>query len=124
MRIRPERVAGLMRREIAAILEHKLRDPRIAQWSSVVDVEVTPDLAFARVFVSVLEGEPRRSQTLAALNKAAGFVRHELAPVLGLREVPELRFLLDDSIERGARVEDLLRKLEKGEPVDDVGEDE
>jgi ribosome-binding factor A len=75
------------------------------------------------VFVSVLEGEPRRSQTLAALNKAAGFVRHELSLVMGLREVPELKFLLDDSMERGARVEDLLRRIEKGEPVDDTEDD-
>ncbi len=119
MRIRPERVAELMKREIAAILARELQDPRVSTMVSVTDVEVTQDLSFARVFVSVLETGEQRDRTLAGLQRAAGFVRHQLAPRLGLREVPELRFLHDDSIERGARVDEILRKLERGEPVDD-----
>ena len=116
---RPERVAHLMRREIAEILQRKLRDPRISAMVSVTDVEVTHDLSMARVFVSVMPEGPERERSLAALQSAAGFVRHELAPRLGLREVPQLRFVLDTSIERGARVEDLLRRIERGEPIGD-----
>ena len=68
MNIRPERVAQFMRREIAEILEHQLNDPRLAgRVVSVTDVEVTPDLSFARVFVSVLEGGAERERALAAL---------------------------------------------------------
>ena len=119
MRIRPERVAQAMRREIADILPN-LRDPRLAaRMISVTEVEVTQDLSSARVFVSTLETGAERDGALAALASAAGFIRHELAPRLGLREVPELRFLLDSSIERGARVEDLLRRIARGEPVED-----
>jgi ribosome-binding factor A len=122
VRIRPERVAQLMRREIAEILEHRLRDPRLSRWVSVTDVEVTGDLSLARVYVSILPVGAERQHSLEALESAAGFVRRELATRLGLREVPELRFLLDRSIETGARVDELLRKLERGEPIEDEEE--
>ena len=119
MRVRPERVAHLMLREVANILRNRLRDPRMSQWVSVTDVELTNDLSMARVYVSILPEGVERDRTLEALAGAAGFVRHELAPRLGLREVPELRFLLDTSIERGARVDELLKRIERGENVGD-----
>ncbi len=119
MRIRPERVAHLMQREIADILRTRMRDPRLSQWVTVTDVEITSDLSSAKVYVSVLPTGDERDRTLETLNGAAGFVRHELAPRMGLREVPELRFKLDTSIERGARVEDLLKRIERGEGVPD-----
>ena len=120
MNIRPERVAQFMRREIAEILEHRLNDPRLAGLVvSVTDVEVTRDLSSAKVFVSVLETGETRTNALAALQSAVGFVRHLLSSRLELREVPEIRFLHDTSIERGARVEELLRKLAHGESVPD-----
>ena len=119
MKIRPERVAQLMRREVADVLANKLRDPRLSHWVSVTDVVVSDDLSFAKVFVSILPQGEERARTLEALGGAAGFVRRELAPRLGLREVPELRFMLDSSIERGARVDELLRKIEQGEAIDD-----
>jgi ribosome-binding factor A len=111
-----------MQREIADILANRLRDPRLGAMVSVTDVEVTPDLSFARVYVSVLPQGENQERALAGLQHAAGYVRRELAPRLGLREVPEIRFLLDDSIERGARVEELLRRIERGETVE--GEEE
>jgi ribosome-binding factor A len=119
MRIRPERVAEAIKREMADILSSRLRDPRLSGMISVTDVEVTQDLSLARVYVSVLASGTERDRALEGLQHSAGFVRHELAPRLGLREVPELRFLLDTSIEKGARVEELLRKLASGEPLPD-----
>jgi ribosome-binding factor A len=119
MRIRPERVAHLMQREIADILRNEVRDPRVSAWVGVTDVEITQDLASAKVFVSILTDGPERERTLEALASAAGFVRRMLAPRLGLREVPEIRFLLDESIERGARVDEILRRLKDGETIDD-----
>lgn len=118
MRIRPERVANAMRREVADILENELRDPRVSGMVSITDVEVNPDLSAARVYVSVLHTE-QRPQVLQALGHAAPFIRRQLAPRLGLREVPEIRFYADTSIERGARVDELLRKLHDGEPIPD-----
>jgi len=116
---RPERVAQLMRREIAEVLMRRLRDPRVSGMVSVTDVEVSHDLSSARIFVSIMPDGPERQRSLAALQSAAGYIRHELAPRLGLREVPELRFVLDTSIERGARVDDLLRRIERGESLED-----
>jgi ribosome-binding factor A len=116
---RPERVAQLMRREIAEVLLRRLRDPRVTGMVSVTDVEVTHDLSAARVFVSIMPDGPERQRSLDALQSAAGYIRHELAPRLGLREVPDLRFVLDTSIERGARVDDLLRRIDRGEIIED-----
>ncbi len=118
MKIRPEKVAHLMRREVADILERKMRDPRIGSTVTVTDVEITHDLSFARIFVTVLGDEATRVRTMETLKGAVGFFRHELGDRLDLREVPELRFEYDDSLDRGHRVEDLLRKLERGEQVD------
>ncbi len=119
MRIRPEKVAHLMRREVAEILQQRLRDPRISAMVSVTDVEVTHDLSFAKVYVSIMGSPEERASTLEALAHAAGFVRHELGPRLGLREVPEVRFIHDESLDRGARVEELLKRLHDDLPVED-----
>jgi len=119
VRIRPEKVAHLMRREVAEILQQRVRDPRVSAMVSVTDVEVTHDLSFARVFVTILGPVAERQSTFEALEHAAGFVRHELGPRLGLREVPELRFVYDESLDRGARVEELLKRIHDGEPLED-----
>jgi len=121
VRIRPEKVAHLMRREIAEILQERLRDPRVSAMVSVTDVEVTNDLSFAKVFVSIMGDAAVRASTLEALAHAAGFVRHELGPRLGLREVPEIRFVHDESLDRGARVEELLKRIHDGQPPEDEG---
>lgn len=119
MRIRPEKVAHLMRREVADILERKLRDPRIGLAVTVTDVEVTSDLSFARIYVTVMGDVSQRKVTMEGLQRATGFIRHELGDRLDLREVPEIRFVYDTSLDRGARVDELLRKIERGEVVDD-----
>lgn len=119
MSVRPERVAHLMKRQVAEILEHRMRDPRIGSMVSVTDVELTRDLSLARIFVSVLATGDERDRILGTLQSASGWFRHELGPALGLRELPELRFLIDDSIERGSRVDAILRKIERGEAIED-----
>ena len=119
MRIRPEKVGHLMRREVAEILQLRVRDPRVSAMVSVTDVEVTKDLSFARVYVTILGPVAEREATFEALKHAAGFVRHELGPRLGLREVPEIRFVYDESLDRGARVEHLLKRIQEDKPVED-----
>ena len=113
---RTERVADLIRRELADILINKMRDPRLG-FVSVTGVDVSSDLSTARIYLSSLAGSEHSEALLSLLRKAAPFLRHELAPRLQLREVPNLAFTYDASIERGARVEELLRKLHDGEAI-------
>ena len=121
---RTERVADLIRRELADILMNRMRDPRLG-FVSITGAEVTGDLSHATVYLSSLDGAEGRVQVVKVLSGAVPFLRRELAPRLGLREVPTLRFVYDESIERGARIEDLLRKIKDGVPAedDDAGED-
>lgn len=121
--IRPERVAELLHRELSLLLSRELSDPRLAG-VTITDCEVSRDLKHAKVFVSTLEAGAARAASLKALKRAAGAMRHLLAPRLELREVPHIRFEFDDSLERGARVEELLRKVREGEPIEDAEDDE
>ncbi|MDT8408153.1 MAG: 30S ribosome-binding factor RbfA [Wenzhouxiangellaceae bacterium] len=111
MNNRSDRVAGLLRREIADILRSDIQ-PELPSLISLTDVEVSRDLAYARVFVSVLEIEkaPEVMKELAAANAA---IRHELARRVHLRIVPSLKFLHDTSSESGQRIEQLLAAARK-----------
>ena len=119
---RTEKVADLIKRELADIVMTKLRDPRIG-FLTITGTEVTGDLSLATIYVSSLDGAEGAKALLKTLHHAVPYLRHEMAPRLGLREVPELRFLYDQSIERGARVEDLLRRIHEGETIDDDEEE-
>jgi ribosome-binding factor A len=105
---RTERVNDLLREEISALLRRGLKDPRIGGLVSITEVDVSPDLRSAKVFVSVLGSEEERSDTLAALGAAAHYLQRELRKRLTMRRTPELAFLPDDSLERGAHILDLL----------------
>ena len=106
---RVDRIAEQIREEVGQIVGYELQDERIG-FATVTDVRVTPDLVTARVFVSVL-GEPEQRQaSLAALTRAAAFVRRQLAPRLRTKRVPEIVFVLDDLLERGNRIEKLLKE--------------
>ncbi|HHT02058.1 MAG TPA: 30S ribosome-binding factor RbfA [Firmicutes bacterium] len=108
---RSYRVAEAIKEEISALLQKGIKDPRIG-FVTVVDVEVSGDLRHARVFVSVMGDEDQKANTLRGLQSAAGFVRSEIGRRLRLFNTPEIRFALDDSIERGVRVSTILRDLE------------
>lgn len=104
---RTRRVGEQMQRELAALIRDEVKDPRVGM-VTVLAVEVTRDLAHAKVFVTVLGDAEARSASLAALNKAAGFLRHELGQRMLTRTVPQLRFVYDESIERGSRLSALI----------------
>jgi len=109
---RQRRVAELIKEEVSQILQHEVSDPRIG-FATVTDVEVTADLREARVFISVL-GDPEQAQeSIAALQRAAGYIRRLLGRRVDLRVIPELTFALDRSLERGSRVLQLLHELEQ-----------
>jgi ribosome-binding factor A len=121
MSVRLARLRELFKQEISAILHREMKDPRIG-FVSVTDVELTPDLRHAKVFVSILGGDDAKTKTMAGLTSAQGFIRTELGRRIRLRYLPQIHFKLDESIERGVRVQHLLRRVAqaKGEEGGDV----
>lgn len=110
-----ERVNELLRAEISELIARNLKDPRVSGTISVTEVETSPDLRHAKVYVSIMGSEEQRRESLAALKHAAGFFRHELGERLTLRRVPELDVRLDESIERGDRIMRLLKQIQREE---------
>ena len=112
MRIRPERVANAIRREIGNIIHEDLKDPRIA-FTTITVVEITPDLRNAKVYYSVLGSEKEKKSTKAALKSAKGFIRGLIGDRLKLRFTPELDFRVDKSIEYHDKINKLLEKIHR-----------
>ena len=115
---RTDRIDELLRQEIGSILTREVKDPRVG-FATVTRVETTPDLAHARIWISVIGQQGERKQTIAALERAMPFVRHELGARLRLRRIPSLHVHLDDTLERGTRILHLLDELEAGRTPDD-----
>ena len=107
---RPARVAERIREEVSLILQNRVKDPGM-KTVTVTDVTVTPDLKSARIHYSVLGGEEDRIAVRDALRRSRGFIRKELGRNLQLRYSPELFFLYDDTYEKGARIDRLLREI-------------
>lgn len=108
---RSQRLSILLKEEVADIVLHKIKDPRIG-FVTVTDVELSEDLRLAKVFVTVLKDEDREL-TLQILNEAKGFIRGEIAKRLRIKIIPTFEFLYDESIERGFRIDKLLREIKK-----------
>ena len=89
--------------ELSDIIRN-MKDPRVAPWTSVVAAEVAPDLKTCKAYISVLGGKKEQEDTIAGLKNAEGFIRHELARTLNLRNTPEICFILDQSIEYGVNM--------------------
>jgi len=121
---RVERVASLIRREVSELLIGGIKDERISQGMvSVTTVEVAGDLKHCKIFVSVFGSEDDRSQAMAGLRSASTYVKGELGRRLKMRRTPEVVFVLDSGLEKGASVLGLLNRLEeqrqeKGEPAE------
>jgi len=108
--LRAHRVAEQMKKELGDILTKKIKDPRVG-FVTVTDVEVTGDLQQAKIFISVLGDEKEKQATLLGLSKAKGYIRSEIGQRIRLRKTPELIFDFDESLERGNRIETILRDL-------------
>ena len=108
---RTQRVADYLQRELAGLIQHELRDPRIGM-VSVTGVEVSRDLAHARVYYTVMGSDSSEDakESTEALNRAAGFLRSQLSRDSNMRSVPQLRFYFDSSVGRGRRLEDLIQR--------------
>lgn len=124
---RQRRVAEQVRRELSELVQREIKDPRVGL-VTISDVEVSGDFAHAKVYISTLGHHEGLDETLEALNHAAGFLRRELGRRMRIRTVPALRFLYDESFDRGARlshlideaVEDDRRRHEDDDHTDDT----
>ena len=99
--IKNTRINGEVQKELSVIIRDEIKDPRISPWTSVVDVQVAPDLKTCKVWISVLGSEQDREDTGKGLKSAAPYIRRELAHRLNLRNTPEINFVMDQSIEYG-----------------------
>jgi ribosome-binding factor A len=104
---RAARLADQIQRDLAELIRSEVKDPRVGL-VTVTAVEVSPDLSYARVFVTTLAETIGKDETIAGLQRAAGFLRSRLSHSLTLRQVPELRFTYDESVERGLRLSKLI----------------
>ena len=112
---RIDRISEEVHKAIDRIIRDEVNDPRVGGTWSIVRCEVTRDLRYAKVRVSILE-EDRRKPMMEALNRAAGFIRRELGREVDLRYVPEVQFELDTNIEYAAKINRILKENQRNEP--------
>ena len=117
--IKNTRINGEVQKELSVIIQNEIKDPRIAPMTSVVAVEVAPDLKTCKAYISVLGNEEAAQNTLAGLKSAEGYIRRQLARTVNLRNTPEIRFILDQSIEYGVTMTKLIDDVLKSERRDE-----
>jgi ribosome-binding factor A len=113
-----DRVSEDIRREIAAMIR-ELKDPRIQGMLTVVNVDVSSDASYAKVYVSAMEGIETAKTAVKGLTSATGYIRREIGKRLHLRKTPELKFIADDSIEKGMKITGMLNSIVKTEEETD-----
>lgn len=111
--VKNTRVNAEVLRELSVIIRGDIKDPRISSMTSVVSVEVAPDLKTCKAYISVLGDEKAKQDTLEGLNSAEGYIRKELARRINLRNTPEIKFVMDQSIEYGVRMSKLIDEVNK-----------
>lgn len=123
--VKNTRVNGEVMRVLAEVIRSEIKDPRINPMTSVVAVEVAPDLKTCKAWISVLGNEESQKDTLAGLKSAEGYIRNQLARKINLRNTPEIRFIIDQSIEYGvnmSRMIDEVNRVDDEKHVDDDAE--
>ena len=107
---RMDKINEELKKELSVIIDNNLKNPHITGMISVTKVKTSPDLRYARVYISLLNCKNVK-ETMEGLKSASGFMRTELARRVNLRYTPELRFEIDDSMEYGARIENILKEI-------------
>ncbi len=114
---RSDRVAGQIQKTLSELLRKDIKDPRL-EMVSITGVEVSADLKHARVYFISHGGEGRKQEAADGFKTALGYLKRELAPRLGLRYMPELRFFYDNSFDYGSRIDSILRSLKSDDDSD------
>lgn len=111
--IKNTRINGEVLKELSNIIRGEIKDPRINPMTSIVSVEVAPDLKTCKAYISVLGDEDSQKDTIAGLKSAEGYIRRTLAKNLNLRNTPQIQFILDQSIEYGVNMSKLIDEVNK-----------
>ena len=111
--IKNTRINGEVQKELSTIIRNEIKDPRIHPMTSVMAVEVAPDLKTCKAYISVLGEKEAKEATIKGLKSAEGYIRRQLARNLNLRNTPEIRFILDESIEYGVDMSKLIDDVTK-----------
>ena len=113
--VKNTRVNGEVQRVLAEIIRSEIKDPRINPMTSVVSVEVAPDLKTCKAWISVLGNEESQKDTLAGLRSAQGYIKNQLARKINLRNTPEIRFIIDQSIEYGVNMAKMIDDINRAD---------
>ena len=113
--VKNTRINGEVLKELSNIIRSEIKDPRINPMTSVVSVEVAPDLKTCKAYISVLGDEQSQKDTITGLKSAEGYIRRELARTVNLRNTPEIKFILDQSIEYGINMSKLIDEVTQKE---------
>ena len=122
--IKNVRVNAEVQHELSNIIRNEIKDPRISTMTSVVAVGVTPDLKFAKAYISVLGSEEEQKDTIRGLKSAEGFIRRKLASSINLRNTPQITFVIDQSIEYGVNMSKLIDEVNKDIKDEEVQDEE
>ena len=112
--VKNTRINGEVQKVLAEIIRGELKDPRINPMTTVMAVEVAPDLKSCKAFISVLGDVQAQEDTLKGLNSAMGYIRNQLAKKINLRNTPEIRFIMDQSVEYGINMSKLIDEVNAG----------
>jgi ribosome-binding factor A len=118
-RRRPGRLSELMQQELSDILRKQVKDPRVAEFCTIMRVDVSDDLRYAKVLVSIMGDESQQKSTMIGLKNATGFIRREIGHRIGLRFTPELSFTLDNSVEYSFKIDKLIRDFRENNNISD-----
>lgn len=121
--VKNTRVNGGVMRVLAEVIRSEIKDPRINPMTSVVAVEVAPDLKTCKAWISVLGNEESQKDTLAGLKSAEGYIRNQLARKINLRNTPEIRFIIDQSIEYGVNMSRMIDEVNRADDEKHVDDD-
>ena len=114
--VKNTRINGEVQKELSSIIQTEIKDPRIPVMTSVVKVEVAPDLKTCKAYISVLGDDEAKKAAIEGLKSAEGFIKNRIAKAINLRNTPEIRFILDESIEYGINMTKMINDLsEKNE---------
>ncbi|MGI6160853.1 MAG: 30S ribosome-binding factor RbfA [Christensenellales bacterium] len=111
--IRSDRINEEVKKAVSEVIRKDIKDPRLSPNCVVTKAEVTKDLKFAKIYVSVLGDEKERKDTMASLSNAAGYIRHRLGGLIDIRRLPQLTFKLDTSIEYGIHIANVIRSIKQ-----------